>query len=286
MKNKILSLVLVYVIYIVAFIGGYFSGLWINNIYLKLFFMDVIATIIIWVFSIFLKNTSLYDPYWSLTPWVIATYLMIHLRISNVYTFIVYIVFSIWSWRLTINWMITFDDIYWEDWRYKMYREKLHPVIYEGLNLLGLQMMPTVLVYSGLLPLLVMIVNGANIYAIIGVFIIFAGILFEFFADHQMHSYLKSSKEKKVCYVGLWKYTRHPNYLGENLIWIGLYVSLVVSLPQYWYLFYGALLILLLFEFVSIPMMEKRQIGRRPDYLDYQKTTPRLVPFTKFNRKD
>lgn len=281
MNNKVFSLTIVYFIYILAFIGGYFSSLWINNIYLKLFFMDVVATVIIWIFSIFLKNTSLYDPYWSLTPWAIATYLLIVTRTSNVYTFIIYSIFSIWSWRLTINWMITFDDLKWEDWRYKDYRNKLPRLLYEGLNLLGLQMMPTVLVYAGLLPLLVIINNGAGPLSLIGGAIILIGILLEFFADHEMHTFLKTTKERKVCVLGLWRYSRHPNYLGENLIWIGLYIALVMSLPNYWYLFFGALLILLLFEFISIPLMEKRQIARRPDYLDYIKTTPRMVPFTK-----
>ncbi len=285
MKNKVLSLIIVYLIYIIAFVGGYFSSLWItNNIYIQLLFMDVIATIVIWVFSIFLKNTSLYDPYWSLTPWVIATYLLIITKTDNVFTYLVYGAFSFWSWRLTINWMITFDDLKWEDWRYKMYRAKLNPFIYEGLNLTGLQMMPTVLVYCGLLPLLVLIEKGANAFSIIGMVIILIGVVLEFFSDHQMHKFLKETKERRVCKLGLWNYSRHPNYLGENLIWIGVYVSMVVALPEYWYLFFGALLILLLFEFVSIPMMEKRQKERRSEYVDYIKTTPRMVPFTKLKK--
>lgn len=285
MKNKVLSLTLVYFLYILAFAGAYFSSFWIKeNIYLQLLFMDVVATIIIWIFSIFLKNTSLYDPYWSLTPWVIATYLFIVTKVSNPYTLILYIIFSIWSWRLTINWMITFDNLSWEDWRYKGYRNKLPRVLFELLNLVGFQMMPTVLVFSGVVPLLVIINNGANIFSLFGSVIILLGVALEFFADHEMHTFLKTTKERKVCQVGLWHYSRHPNYLGENLIWIGLYVALVVSLPGYWYLGFGALLIFLLFEFVSIPLMEKRQIQRRSDYLEYIKSTPRMVPFTKFKK--
>ena len=285
MKNKTLSLTFVYLIYIVAYIAGYFSSLWIkDHIYLQLFFMDVVATIVIWLFSIVLKNTSLYDPYWSLTPWAIATYLLIVTKSNNVYTFILYLIFSIWSWRLTVNWMITFDNLKWEDWRYKDYRNKLPRVIYEGLNLVGLQMMPTVLVYLGLLPLLALIINGANVLSLIGGVIILVGILLETLADHEMHTFLRTTTERKVCQVGLWKYSRHPNYLGENLIWIGVYVSMVVAIAEYWYLFAGALLILLLFEFISIPLMEKRQISRRSDYVEYIKTTPRMLPFTKIKK--
>lgn len=284
MKNKTLSLAFVYLLYAIAFVGGYFSSIWISNIYYQLAFMDIVATLIIWVFSIVLKNTSLYDPYWSLTPWALATYLLFISKVSNVFTFILYIMFSIWSWRLTINWMITFDDLSWEDWRYKSYRTRYNRFIYEFINLFGFMMMPTILVYVGLIPLLLVIVNGANAFSLFGSALILLGTLLEFFADHDMHTFLKETKERRVCDKGLWKYTRHPNYLGENLIWIGLYVALVVSLPQYWFYFVGALLILLLFEFISIPLMEKRQIERRPDYREYIKTTPRMVPFTKFKK--
>ena len=284
MKNKYLSLAFVYLLYAIAFVGGYFSSIWIDSIYYQIAFMDIISTVIIWLFSIVLKNTSLYDPYWSLTPWVIATYLLFVYKVHNVYTFILYVAFSIWSWRLTINWMITFGDLSWEDWRYKSYREKYSRFIFEFINLLGFMMMPTILVFAGLIPLILLLVHGANAFSLFGSAIILLGTLLEFFADHDMHTFLRETKERKVCDKGLWKYTRHPNYLGENLIWIGLYVALVVSLPQYWFYFVGALLILLLFEFISIPLMEKRQIERRPDYLEYIKTTPRMVPFTKFKR--
>ena len=284
MKNKTLSLAFVYLLYAIAFVGGYFSSIWIDNIYYQLAFMDIVATLIIWVFSIVLKNTSLYDPYWSLTPWALATYLFFISKVSNVFTFILYIMFSIWSWRLTINWMITFDDLSWEDWRYKSYRARYNRFVYEFINLFGFMMMPTILVFAGLIPLLLVVANGANAFSLFGSALVLLGTLLEFFADHDMHTFLKETKERKVCDKGLWKYTRHPNYLGENLVWIGLYVALVVSLPQYWFYFVGVLLILLLFEFISIPLMEKRQIERRPDYLEYIKTTPRMVPFTKFKR--
>ena len=284
MKNKALSLAFVYLLYAIAFVGGYFSSIWIGNIYYQLAFMDIVATLIIWVFSIVLKNTSLYDPYWSLTPWALATYLLFISKVSNVFTFILYIMFSIWSWRLTINWMITFDDLSWEDWRYKSYRARYNRFVYEFINLFGFMMMPTILVFAGLIPLLLVVANGANAFSLFGSALVLLGTLLEFFADHDMHTFLKETKERKVCDKGLWKYTRHPNYLGENLVWIGLYVALVVSLPQYWFYFVGVLLILLLFEFISIPLMEKRQIERRPDYLEYIKTTPRMVPFTKFKR--
>jgi len=286
-KSKVLSLLTILFIYLFAYIGGYFSSLWIqNNIFVQLFFADVVATIIIWISSLILKNTSVYDPYWSLTPWIIATFFLIRFPSTNIYTWIIYIIFSLWSWRLSINWIITFDNLLWEDWRYRHYRENSSPILFHIINFTGLQMIPTVLVYGGTVPLLYLIVNGAKPLGLIGAGITLLGILLELFADHQMHSFLKTTKEKKVCRNGLWKYSRHPNYLGENLVWIGVFLSLLLSYFSLWYLGYGFLLILLLFEFISIPLMEKRQISRRSDYLEYKRVTPRLFMIPKLKKKN
>ena len=236
-KSKVLSLLTVLFVYLLAFTGGYFSSLWIqNSIYVQFFFADVVATIIVWISSLILKNTSVYDPYWSLTPWVIATFFLIRFPSANIYSWIIYIVFSLWSWRLSINWVITFDNLLWEDWRYRHYRENSAPWLFHIINFTGLQMIPTLLVYGGTVPLLYLIVNGANPLGLIGAGVTLLGIFLEFFADHQMHSFLKTTVEKKVCKKGLWKFSRHPNYLGENLVWIGVFLSLLLSYFSLWYL--------------------------------------------------
>lgn len=281
-KNKPISLILVTLMYIIAFVGGYFSSIWIKDIYLQLFFADVVATIIIWIFSLIFKNSSVYDPYWSLTPWVIATYLLIKTNYYDIYLLIVYIVFSIYSFRLTINWAITFDNLTWEDWRYQNYRKNLNPFMFHIANFFGIQMMPTILVYGALLPLLICINNTySHPLMLIGAAITLIGTILEFFADHQMHKFLRTTKEKKTCSLGLWNYSRHPNYLGEILIWIGLFISLIVVDISYWYIGYGCLLIILLFEFISIPMAEARHKKRRSDYIDYIKSTSRLILLPK-----
>lgn len=279
--NKVASLIVVTLIYILAIVGGYFSAFFINdNIYIKFFFADVIATIIIWIFSLIFKNSSMYDAYWSLIPWVIVSYFLVHFKCFDIYSIILYLAFSFWSMRLTINWAITFDNLNWEDWRYTNYRNNLNPFFFHIANFFGIHMMPTVLVYGGTLPILVLyskFASSSSPLILIGAFIIILGTMLELFSDHQMHSFLRNTKERKTCDNGLWKYSRHPNYLGEILIWIGAFVALIVIDINYWYLAYGFILMILLFEFISIPMAEKRHKGRRSDYVDYIKHTSRLI---------
>lgn len=276
--SRALSLVSILLIYVLAFTVGYFSFRNIENIYLSFFLMDVIATVVVFIFSVIFKNTSVYDPYWSFTPWVILTYFFIKFRAFDVFFIILYVVFSLWSFRLTINWIITFPNLTHEDWRYSDYRHNLKPFMFQIVNFFGLHMVPTILVYAGLLPMLVLFAKGSSVpLLLIGTFVMFLGIALEFIADHEMHDFLRNIKERVTCKKGLWNYSRHPNYLGENAIWVGSFLSLVVVLPSYWWLCFGFILMIMLFEFISIPLAERHHKSRRSDYVCYVEETSRML---------
>ena len=75
---------------------------------------------------------------------------------------------------------------------------------------------------------------------------------------------------------GRWRYD--AIYLGEILFWFGLFgFSLSQSLNNFW-LIICPLSMLAMFIFASIPMMDNRSLERRPDYEDYMKKTPALIP--------
>lgn len=243
---------------------------------LKTLVFDVVSTIVIWIFSLILKNSSIYDAYWSLTPFVILTYFLLTAEYVNIYHILFYVALSFWSFRLTINWITTFSNRKWEDWRYKMYREN-HPKLWPIINFFGIQMMPTLFVYSALVPAILLFAKNASPLSLLGSSIIVVGTLLELFADRQMHSFLRTTTEKVTCRRGLWKYSRHPNYLGEILIWVGVYCSLLLTDYSLWFTFIGIIIMLFLFIVISIPMMEKRQVNRRSDYKDYQRKTSILL---------
>ena len=124
-----------------------------------------------------------------------------------------------------------------------------------------------------------------NALSLIGSVVILIGTLLELFSDHYMHKFLKSNQQNEVINIGLWKYSRHPNYLGEILIWVGVYLILLLSAYEYWYLFVGMLLMILLFNFISIPLAEKRQLSKRSTYKEYQLETSRLLILPKKKNK-
>lgn len=92
---------------------------------------------------------------------------------------------------------------------------------------------------------------------------------------------------KSTIDEGVWRYSRHPNYLGEALFWWGLYIfGIGADEPQrWWWTGVGALLITVMLLFASIPMMEKRQLERRPEaYAAYCRRVPSSFVFW-FRRK-
>lgn len=76
--------------------------------------------------------------------------------------------------------------------------------------------------------------------------------------------------------MGLWRYSRHPNYFGECLYWCGLYVCGVSA--GHHLQFWGALSILGLFLGYSIPDMERHLLEKRASYKDYQRRVSSFIP--------
>lgn len=278
--SKTADLFWITLIYLLAYILGYAASFYIENIMLRAFVFDIAATVVTFIFSTALKNSSVYDAYWSLTPMVLSLYLFIILRARSFWQILFLIVFNIWSARLTLNWVTVTTGFSYEDWRYRKYRAENTPLFWFLINFSGIHMVPTLVVFAGMLPLFEIARLPMNALSLPGIIIILCGVMFEFFADNSMRAFLGDnalSKEKTVCRRGLWKYSRHPNYLGEILVWLGVYLTMLPFATEKWYYGIGALSVALLFNLVSIPLMEKRQLGRRPDYADYRRQTSRLI---------
>ena len=94
-----------------------------------------------------------------------------------------------------------------------------------------------------------------------------------------MHRY-RQNRTAPFIRVGLWRHSRHPNYLGEILMWWGVALSVICLYPHAWYLGAGALANTLLFLFVSIPMADGRQ-SRKEGFAAYKHETRMLLPLPR-----
>jgi len=249
------------------------------DFWLNLLIADLAATVVTFIFSLIFGNASVYDPYWSVQPPVILTAFALGATMTLPR---VLLLVSVWFWaiRLTGNWVYTFHGLKYQDWRYTMLKEKtgkLYPIV----NFVGIHMVPTLIVYGCILPaVFVMKYDAAwNIGSVIFFFVSVLSAALQFFADKQMHAF-RRKKTGGLIRVGLWRYARHPNYLGEIMMWWGVALSAVCVFPQYWYLCAGAFANTVLFLVVSIPMADKRQ-SKKAGYDEYKAQTRSLLPIKK-----
>jgi steroid 5-alpha reductase family enzyme len=272
-------------IYIIILLAGYLTYIIvpIENNLCAILVADLMMTIVSYAFSLMKKNSSVYDAYWSVIPFFFIFVWMSDAPFTlSIYHWFVAIVFSVWSWRLTFNWARSWTGWQHEDWRYVDFRTQ-YPTSFEFINFFGIHLFPTLMVFAGSTALYYFFNSEFilfPVWCIVGSLISVTGILLEFFADNTLFNYRKQAnkKEGEVLREGLWKYSRNPNYLGEMLFWIGVAIAgnSVGDVPV-WTVF-GAIAMVLMFLFASIPMKEKRQ-SRKAAFRKYKEEVSMLIPW-------
>lgn len=279
-KNRAFALTIVTISYLLAVAVGVVSYHYLPfTFWINLLFADILATVVIFIFSVAFQNASFYDPYWSVQPIVILIAFACRYSLAGARIF-PFIVTMVWGIRLTANWVYTFKDLNWQDWRYTMLKEKTG-IFYPVINFVGIHLVPTLVVYGCILPAVFTFVYGGevNVGSVLFFLLSLLAVLLQGTADMQMHRFKKRG-QKGFIRDGLWKYSRHPNYLGELLMWWGVGLAAVCLMPHRWYLLAGAVANTLLFFFVSIPMADKKQ-SRKEGFAEYKKETRMLLPIKK-----
>ena len=279
-QNRAASFIVVAVVYIIATAVGVLVYRALDlDWWLSLLIADLLATVTTFIFSLIFKNASVYDPYWSVQPPVILVAFAIG-RELTLLGILLLLVVSFWAIRLTANWAYTFANLNHQDWRYTMLKEKTG-VFYPIINFVGIHMVPTLVVYGCVLPAVYAIREtlSANIPSIICLCVSLGAAVMQGIADIQMHKYRKK-RNGAFIRIGLWKYSRHPNYLGEILMWWGVAAAVVLASPSAWYLATGAVANTILFLAVSIPMADGRQ-SRKAGFAEYRAETRMLLPIKK-----
>jgi steroid 5-alpha reductase family enzyme len=245
---------------------------------------DIAATLVIYISGRIFRNASFYDAYWSVTPPAFALFWLLGASSGSTVTarqIIVIITVFAWSLRLTYNWARGWQGLKHEDWRYRDLREKFRGRFWL-IDLVGIELMPTVIVFLGCLSLYPALAAGNQLFGLLDIiaFIITAGaIVIEATADEQLRRFiLNKPRPGDIMTRGLWAFSRHPNYFGEVIFWWGLYFFGLAANLGYWWTIAGPLSVTILFTFVSVPLMEKRSADRRPGYVAQTSHIPTLFP--------
>ncbi len=255
----------------------------------RAFWADVVATCVVFGFSVKYDNSSFYDPYWSVAPVPIAIYWLFVPEAGGadaLRQLVVCTLVSLWALRLTYNWVRGWTGLDHEDWRYVDMRENSGSR-YWLVSFAAIHMMPTLIVFAGCLALWPALVTGDQPFGALDVLaagITGGAIALEATADQQLRRFrLSQPAPQAILETGVWAYCRHPNYLGEIAFWWGLYLFALAAEPAAWWTGAGALVITLLFRFGSLKLIDDRMLARRPNYKTRMETVPALLPGLRRN---
>lgn len=253
------------------------------------------------------RNYSQMDKLWSILPeiylWVVAFQGGMHPRLI-----IMAIIATFWGGRLTYNFAKkgAYSIKFWageEDyrWIYLRERKEFQPhwkwVIF---NLLFISIYQNALILLTTFPALVSMNSTAplNWVDIVAAIIMTGAVIYETIADKQQWDFqskkyellaqgtslenLPSPYNKGFNTTGLWKVSRHPNYLGEQSTWVGCYIfSVAAGVGIFNWSIIGALLLIVLF-LGSSTMAEGISRSKYPEYPNYIKTVSRYFPGKKY----
>ena len=279
-ENRALSFIIVALVYVVATavaVAVYIALPF--DFWLSLLLADIVATAVTFAFSLIFSNASVYDPYWSVQPLVICVAFALGKNLTLMHI-LPLVAVGLWGVRLTANWAYTFGGLTHQDWRYTMLAQKTGKA-YPIINFVGIHLVPTLVVYGCILPVVFLLESSGEINAlsVVAFIVSLIAVTLQLVSDIQMQAYRKN-RTTPFIRVGLWKYSRHPNYLGEILMWWGIALYALSVTPTMWWLIAGAVANTVLFFAVSIPMADGRQ-SKKEGFTQYKKQTRMLLPIYK-----
>lgn len=228
-----------------------------------------------------LKDNSIADIAWGLGFIFIAILNLILAQQIYLRQVIITGMVFIWGIRLALHIYLRSRGKS-EDFRYAEMRKRwgkqaslksfTHVFMFQGLILLMIAY-PIILVNAYAKP-------GFTIFNLIGILIWTVGFIFEVVADVQLQDFI--SKEKMpanpIMDRGLWKYSRHPNYFGEALVWWGIFI-IVLSIPNGWLAIFSPVVItFFLLKVSGIPLLEKKY-QNNVAYQEYARRTSIFIPW-------
>ena len=277
-KSKNGSLTLVFFYYVISFYLAYLvTKNFDSDGWLHILIWHVSATLIIFLFSNVHKNSSIYDPFWHVAPIPIVFYIAKQSSLPTLELNLVLGAFLFWALRLTYNWYLNWNNLDHEDFRYIDLKNNNKFMAFIN-DLFGIHLIPTIIVNISLYPIYVALTSESlNELIYLGFILIIIAVVIQYISDDQMRKFRKDeSNLGKTMKYGLWKYSRHPNYLGEVSFWFGIYIFALASGTSSLWLLTCPIVMLGLFIFISCPMMDNRSLMRRPDYKEYMDKTPQL----------
>ena len=238
-----------------------------------------VLMLVFWVISLVRRDASIADIAWGLV-FVVIAWTSWAAGEQTEASLIAAVAVTVWGSRLAIYIGVR-NAGHGEDRRYQAMRER-RPGTFWLWSLFG------VFILQGLLALFVSLpvqslgsvadaVPGPVTWLGLAVFLV--GLGFEAIGDAQLAAFKRDPANRgKVMDGGLWRYTRHPNYFGDALLWWGIWLIAIGSGAAWWTLAGPALMTFLLVRVSGVAMLESDMAERRPGYAEYIRRTSAFIP--------
>ena len=236
--------------------------------------------VVVWALSLPLRDASIADVFWG-PGFAFVAIVSASLSPPSARATLLVVLTSAWGLRLALHIGTRWRKKKEEDRRYQAMRATWgdrFPLV----SLFTVFLLQGGLLWTVSLPLQAGAALGAGRpigpLDIAGVALFAVGLTFEAVGDAQLSRFLADPGNRgKVMESGLWRYTRHPNYFGDALVWWGL--GLIGAASGAWWCLLGpALMTFLLVRVSGVSLLEKDIAGRRPEYVAYVRRTSSFLP--------
>lgn len=244
---------------------------------------------IAWIFSERYKNAGVVDIIWAISFGICATSFAFALPDLNLRRCIFLTLCILWSGRLTYYLFKRFRHE-WpvEDKRYRAIRESWQSR--EKLGIFLVFQFQALLIAVLSVPFIAVNLDSRSDLTItdyIGCLLMFTGIVGEAEADEQLKKFKADpANAGKTCSIGLWNYSRHPNYFFEWLVWVGIYLFACQSQASFYCLISPLLMLFMLTKVSGISLAEKySRADRGEEFRLYQESTSAFFPWFKIRKE-
>ena len=236
--------------------------------------------ILLWLVSLAVRDSSIVDIAWGPLLFLIGVTYYATTVVAGSRARLMMALVALWAVRLAAH--IGARNLgHGEDFRYAAWRAQ-HPDTWWIRSYFKVFLLQGVIAWIVAMPLYYAITSASPVHFTlwdqIGALVFAAGFLFEAIGDEQLRRFKANPANKgRVMNTGLWRYTRHPNYFGEAVLWWGL--GLIGVAAGGWLGLVGpAIITFLLIRVSGVAMLEKTLKETKPGYADYIARTPAFFP--------
>lgn len=237
-----------------------------------------IAMVLLWLVSLRLKDASIVDIFWGL-GFVLIAWATFAAIPGGLRSILLVAMTTIWGVRLAayLAWR---NHGKGEDPRYKAMRD------YRGSSFWWVSLITVFGLQGAVMWLIALPIqvgqtdeSPLGLLSYVGVMIWMVGFLFESVGDYQLAKFKSDAPgEGKVMDQGLWRYTRHPNYFGNALIWWGIFL-VSASSSTLWLAMSPIVMTYLLLKVSGVALLERSLASRSQEYRDYVGRTSAFIPW-------